>query len=130
MRIVEGDQLVERHSVQIFHRIVEQTLRRPTVIEDGDRVRMIELARQADFALESGDRLRGRLIGIEQLDCRQPLQHRMMAAVHNPRAARANFFIQRVLPELQRIDGSPPGVAFQPRDEDRKHKDHSGCGSQ
>ena len=64
------DELFQIKSLEILHRVVEDPVRRASVVEDGDGARMAEACRQLHLTLEPLDTVFSCLLGAEQLDGR------------------------------------------------------------
>ena len=91
-------EVLERDSVQVLHRVVEDVVRRAAVIEDRDGVGMREACRDLHLALETLD---GRArAAAQQLDRRGTAQQRVARAVDDAHAALADLLLEEVLAEL------------------------------
>ncbi len=70
-RSVFVDQILQGDPVEVLHRVVEHPFGGPPVIEDRDRVGMVQLTGDLHLPLEPLDRRGGRLVGVQQLDRRR-----------------------------------------------------------
>ena len=87
-------------AVQVLHGIIEISFRSTTIVVNGNRIGMIQLAGDLHLTFESGDTFIVDLVDIQHFDCRLAPQHRMMPLVDDAHSARSKFAFQRVLAEL------------------------------
>jgi len=102
LRPIELDDRLERRAIEKLHRVVEDAVRCPTVVEDRDGVRMGEACGELHLALEAQKLRLARVLGEQELDRRGPAEHRVARPVHHAHAAFADLLLERVLAELTR----------------------------
>ena len=101
LRSVLLDEALQRHAVEVLHRVVEDAVRRAAVVVDRDGVRVREARGDLHLALEA-------LCGMpraprEQLDGGGAAEHRVARAIDDPHGAFPDLVLEHVLPELHRL---------------------------
>ena len=99
----ELDQLRERGTGQVFHRIVEDAVGRAAEIVDLDRVRdasswLASCTSRSKRAMAD----RRHVVGLQQFDGRAAAQHRMAGPIDDAHAPFADLLFQGVLADLPR----------------------------
>ena len=119
---VPSDQITQVDAVQIFHGIIENSIRGMTVIEDLNGIRMHQAASLLHFLLEPLDCLGVGLVRRQQLDGRIPAQQRMGSSVNGSHSPFADLFRQRVLPQFFHLPVGRFHPAAQRKTQPRKQK--------
>ena len=95
-RTLARDQGFQRESVDVFHRVVEQSVRRVAIVVDLDGVRMPQLADQPNFAFEARCLLVTGAVPLQDLDRRGPFEQRVAGEMHGGTAAFRQFALEPI----------------------------------
>ena len=109
------DEALEVQAVEILHDVIEGAVGRSPVVEDRDRVRVYEAARQLHFALEAHQVGLTRAILEQQLDRRRPTKHGVRGAIDDTHRAFTDLAFEHVLPEPARLADLRPETVDDPR---------------